>query len=62
MRQRLSRRMAEATQLGMALKGPFAADLACQQRSQLSYHDALPRRRNLGHCMQTIQAGRGDGS
>jgi enoyl-CoA hydratase/carnithine racemase len=31
-RQRLSRRMAEATQLGMALEGLSAADLAYQQR------------------------------
>ena len=31
-RQRLSRRMAEATQLGLALEGLSAADLAYQQR------------------------------
>jgi len=31
-RQRLSRRMAEATQLGMALEGLTAADLAYQQQ------------------------------
>jgi hypothetical protein len=30
--QRLSRRMAEATQLGMVLKGLTMADLACQPR------------------------------
>jgi hypothetical protein len=31
-RERFSRRMAEAAQPGMALEGLSAADLACQQR------------------------------